>query len=166
MVDESNENYLETLNDELSLALGQAIWTFAKAEAITYEYINALSKDNLNELLGRQTFNARVDLVLKLILRIENLDNEKTKAQAAINKLKSLINRRNMIAHNPWLIWVDLEQEVFMTEIHDASKPMDKQNTDKTLNLEKIKQFTQETQEIVLELKQALTPLAEVVRGF
>lgn len=166
MTEEQSENYLETLGDELSLALGRAIWTFAKIEALTYEYIKALSKDNLNDLLGRQTFKARMDLIKKLIVRIKNLDTEKTQALSVINKLDSLLKRRNMIAHNPWLIWIDLEQEVFMTEIHDASKPMDKQDVKETLNLEKIKQFTEETQEIVLELKRALAPLAKAVRGF
>ena len=166
MPEEHNGNYLETLSDELSLALGRAIWTFAKIEALTYEYIKELSKDSLNDLLGRQTFKSRMDLVKKLIERIENLDTEKAQALSVINKLDSLLKRRNMIAHNPWLIWIDLEQEIFMTEIHDASKPMDKQNTKETLNLEKIKQFTIETQEIVLELKLALAPLAKAVRGF
>jgi hypothetical protein len=166
MAEEHNENYLETLSDELSLALGRAIWTFAKIEALTYEYIKVLSKDNLNDLLGRQAFKSRMELVKKLIERIKNLDTEKAQALSVINKLDSLLKRRNMIAHNPWLIWIDLEQEIFMTEIHDASKPMDKQNAKETLNLEKIKQFTIETQEIVLELKRALAPLAQAVRGF
>ncbi len=166
MAEEHNENYLETLSDELSLALGRAIWTFAKIEALTYEYIKELSKDSLNDLLGRQTFKSRMDLVKKLIERIENLDAEKAQALSVINKLDSLLKRRNMIAHNPWLIWIDLEQEIFMTEIHDASKPMDKQNAKETLNLEKINQFTIETQEIVLELKRALAPLTKAVRGF
>jgi len=56
MAEEQNENYLETLSDELSLALRRAIWTFSKIEALTYEFIKVLSKDNLNDLLGRQTF--------------------------------------------------------------------------------------------------------------
>ena len=140
--------------------------TFAKIESLTYEYIKALSKDNLNNLLGRQTFKSRMDLVRKLIERIQNFDNEKTQALSVINKLDSLMKRRNMIAHNPWLIWKDLVQEIFMTEIHDASKSMDKQNAKETLNLEKIKQFAEETRIIVSELKSALAPLTKAVRGF
>jgi len=107
-----------------------------------------------------------MDLVRKLIERIQNVDNEKVQALSVINKLDSLLKRRNMIAHNPWLIWIDLGQEILMTEIHDASKSMDKQIAKETLNLEKIKQFTEETQIIVSELKSALASLTKIVRGF
>ncbi|MGZ8262445.1 MAG: hypothetical protein ACXWTU_05715, partial [Methylotenera sp.] len=60
MGETQNQNYLEELSDELSIALGKAIWTFAKIEAVTYDYIKKLSKDDLNSLLGNQPISSRI----------------------------------------------------------------------------------------------------------
>jgi|GEM_PF-3824305 len=150
-----NQHYLEELSDELSIALGKAIWTFAKIEALTFDYINKLSREDLNTLIGYQNISGRIKLIKKLIERIKGMEAEKAKALSVINCVESLINDRNTIAHNPWLIWIDFEQNDFVTEIHNASKSMQK------LNLNDVNAFTAKAEGLILNLRSALPPLAK-----
>jgi hypothetical protein len=71
METEDEKNYLETLSDALALKLGHAIWSFARIEWLTYEYIEVLANDDLLSLVGDQNFGQRIGILKKLVLRTE-----------------------------------------------------------------------------------------------
>jgi hypothetical protein len=150
----NSQDYLEELSDELSMALGKAIWTFAKIEALTFEYIKKLSRDDLNSLLDNPSISSRIKLIRKLIDRIKGFDIEKAQALVVIKEIETLLKDRNTIAHNPWLIWIDLELNDFVTEIHNPSKATHK------LNLNSVNAFTDKAGSLVLKLRSALIPLS------
>ena len=161
MAEKYNENYLETLSDELSLALGKAVWAFARIEKQMFEYMKQLSKDDLPNLIGYQPINKRIEIINKLIDKIEDLEVEKQEALYNIKQIIELSNSRNQIAHCPWVIWIDLEEEVFKTEIRDL------QNTNKApIDEKKIKVFTENAEKLASNLEISLIPLAKAVRGF
>ena len=146
-------HYLEVLGDELALALGQAIWAFARIEWLTYECLRRLSRDELDILVGDLGFSAKIKLVKGLV--------EKTKASrilkdgiiACLGSADALAKERNIIVHNPWSIWIDLDREEFMTEIQKYS------NRDKKINLESVVGFTAKAQEVAASLDAALNAL-------
>ena len=154
-------HHLEELNNELSLALGKAVWAFAMIEKLMFEYMKQLSRDDLPDLIGYQSISKRIEIIKKLINRIEGLDSEKQQALNRIAQIQELSNSRNQIAHWPWLIWIDLEERVFKTEIQDL------QNKNKApIDKKKIKEFTEKAGELASDLEIALIPLAKAVRGF
>ena len=154
-------HYLDVLTDELSLKLGQAVWAFARIEKLLFDYTKQLSKeDDLNDLLGYQPIKKRIEIIKKLINAIENLNSEKQEALACLDRVFKLSKDRNQIAHNPWSIWVDLEERVFKTEIHDP------QNKSQPINKQKITKFTKDAEELAFQLKNSLIPLTKTVRGF
>ena len=67
------KHYLETLSEELSLALGEAVWAFAKIEWITYRYLKALSNDQLDVLMNGFAFRSRADTIRNLGLKLKNI---------------------------------------------------------------------------------------------
>lgn len=150
----NSQNYLEELSDELSMALGKAIWTFAKIEALTFEYIKKLSRDDLNSLLDNPSISSQIKLIIKLIDRIKGFDIEKAQALVVIKEIEALLKDRNTIAHNPWLIWIDFELNDFVTEIHNPSKATHKPN------LNSVNAFTVKAGNLVLKLRSALIPLS------
>ena len=154
------KHYLEKLSEELSLALGEAVWAFGKIETLTYKYIKKLSKDDLIDLFGHQSIGKRIDLIKKLINRINGLDKEKAEAISSLNKVTQFISDRNTLAHNPWLIWIDFELNDFVTEIQNVSNPSQK------LNLEGVKKFTVDVQELTQELRANLNTIVKASRGF
>lgn len=145
-------NYLDDLSDELALALGQAVWAFARIEWLTYEYMKTLSTDSLDELMGDQFFKSRVRLIRQLVDRVGS-KNAKVTAIAAIDHAERLADRRNILVHNPWQIWVDLERRNFMTEIQKYNK------RERKLDLSAVKQFTKEAMQAAQDLQSALSAL-------
>ena len=155
------KHYLDELTDELSLKLGQAVWAFARIEKLLFDYTKQLSKeDDLNDLLGYQPIKKRIEIIKKLINSTKNLNSEKQEALACLDKVFKLSKEGNQIAHNPWSIWVDLEDRALKTEIQDA------QNKSQPINKQKITKFTKDAQELAPQLKNSLIPLAKAVRGF
>lgn len=151
---EEERHYLEVLGDELSLAVGQAIWAFTRIEWLTYEYLKRFSRDELDVLMGDQLFRARTKVVRKLILRSEKTQAEKDQAIDWINQAEQLAEQRNTIVHNPWQIWVDFDRRDFMTEIQRYAK------RDTKLDLAQVRAFTERAQEIASGLKDSLNALA------
>jgi hypothetical protein len=156
---EQEKHYLEILGDELSLALGKAVWAFARIEWLTYEYMKKLSSDSLDMLMGDQMFKARIKLVKHLVLRIEGLEVEKIRAVACIDRAEKLADQRNTIVHNPWQIWIDFDREDFVTEIQKYTK------REKKLDLTAVRSFTESAQQTASDLQDALGTLTRLARG-
>ena len=157
----TNQHHLEELSDELSLALGEAVWAFARIEKLIFEYIEKLARDDLNDLIGYQPITKRIEIIKKLIIRIEGLGNEKKHALSNLEKALKLSKSRNKIAHNPWLIWVDLDKKIIKTEIHEIH------NKDSVpIDLIKMRKFTADAERVASDLKDSLIPLVKAVRGF
>jgi hypothetical protein len=146
-------DYLDSLGDELALALGRAVWAFARIEWLTYEYMRALSDDSLDELMGDQLFRARIRLTRQLVERLEGKASEKAAAVAAIEQAERLADRRNTLVHNPWQIWIDLERKDFLTEIQKYNR------REKKLDLSAVKAFTDEATQTASALQVALGAL-------
>ncbi|MFP3554027.1 hypothetical protein SB861_25460 [Paraburkholderia sp. SIMBA_049] len=154
MEDGTNKiKYLEDMRAELAQALGEAIWAFAMVERLTYGYMKKLSSDRLDELMGGQQFNARIQLMKRLVGRLEGQKEEKERTLRYINKAEQLAGRRNLLAHNPWQIWIDFDESKFKTEI--------KKVTDETkrLDLNMVREFREEAAEVASMLEHMLGEL-------
>lgn len=150
---EGEPHYLETLYQELSLALGDAVWAFARIEWLTYEYVGALSTDRLDELVGDISFRSRTSILRRLVERRDSPEPHKKRALGLIDDAEKLSEKRNIIVHNPWRIWVDLDAREFMTEIQRYSK------RDKKLNLKELREFVERATSLEARLKEALSAL-------
>lgn len=146
-------HFLETLYRDLALALGNAVWAFARIEWLTYESLRRLSPGRVDELVGDVNFVPRVAILRRMVERKEASPGKKARAIAAINAAAQLSEQRNIIVHNPWQIWIDLDAEKFMTEIQKYTKP------EKTVDLLKLKAFIESCGRAEVELKAALNAL-------
>ena len=117
MAADAEPHYLEVLYKDLALALGNAVWAFARIEWLTYEYLRHLSADHLDELVGDVSYRARTSILRRIVERSDANAEKKETALAAIKQAEGLAEKRNIIVHNPWRIWVDLDAKDFMTEI-------------------------------------------------
>ena len=152
MTDE-DPHFLETLYRDLALALGDAVWAFARIEWLTYEGLKRLSRDHLEKLVGDLNFRPRTAIIRRIVERLNTAPEKKVRALAAIQVVDDLSVRRNVIVHNPWQIWVDLEANDFMTEIQKYSQP------DKRVNLDELKSFAKMCAAAETELRKALYAL-------
>ena len=149
----SEPHYLEELYKELALALGDAVWAFARIEWLTYEYIGRLSADRVDELVGDLNFRPRTSILKKIVDRSDTSIDKKERALAAINEAEKLADKRNIIVHNPWRIWIDIDAKEFMTEIQKYS------NRNKKIDLKELQQFVASAGSIETELKESLNAL-------
>lgn len=144
---------METLYRDLALELGDAVWAFAKVEWLTYEYLGYLSEEGLDELLGDIGFRGRTAILRRLVARRAKSQEEKDRAIRAILEVEKLSDERNVIVHNPWKIWVDLDKKEFMTEIQKYS------NREKKVNLGDLRAFTDRATVAEINLREALHAL-------
>jgi len=150
---EEERHYLEVLGDELSLAVGQAIWAFARIEWLTYEYLKRLSRDELDVLMADQLFRVRAKVMRRLVERLEKANDKKDQALGWISQAEQLSDQRNTIVHNPWQIWIDFDRRDFMTEIQRYAKQH------KKLDLAQVRAFTERAQQVASGLKESLAAL-------
>ena len=149
----SPPGFLETLHKDLALALGDAVWAFARIEWAVHEYLRRLSADRLDELLGDLNFRPRTTILRRLVERSKAVEPVKAKAISTIGRAESLADRRNLIVHNPWRIWIDLNASEFMTEIQKYSNPS------KKIDLNALVQFAEECGQVEQALKESLSAL-------
>ena len=145
---------LEELHNQLSLALGEAIWAFSKVESLTYDYLRVLSTEPLHELMDGQSFASRCKLAERLVSRIEGREAEKVRALAALKRALSLANNRNRIAHNPWRIWIDFCKRDLQAGIFHSVRQGDVEVTP-----EFVRKFATDAQGAATELDDALRAL-------
>ena len=148
--------HLESLSDDLSLALGRAVWAFSVIESATFDYLKQLSTEPLHELMVDQLFKSRLSLALKLVERIDGFPEEKAQAQRFLNRAEELAKTRNAIAHNPWRIWADFELRELRADIQPPRANA------KVHTLETVRQFTVEAEATSLGLSDALRSLPHV----
>jgi len=146
-------HFLETLYKELALALGDAVWAFARIEWVTYTCLRRLSKDHLDELVGGLNFRDRTTILRRLVDARKLTPQQKDRAHAAIKAAEDLSEKRNIIVHNPWQIWVDLDSEQLMMQIEKYSR------REKTVDLEKLREFTKLAGQVEAELKESIYAL-------
>jgi hypothetical protein len=151
--DSETPHFLETLHKDLALALGDAIWAFARIEWQTYERLRIHSRDGLDDLLGDIGFRQRTAILQRLIERGKPDTNKLKRVVSAIAAVEKLSARRNIIAHNPWRIWIDLDAEKFMMNIQKYTQP------GKTFDLAELKRFTEDCGTAEAELRDALNAL-------
>lgn len=144
---------LETLYRDLALELGNAVWAFARIEWLTYEKLGRLSPGRVDELVGDVNFRPRVAILRRMVERKTSASDKKARALAAIKAAETLSEERNIIVHNPWQIWINLDAEKFMTEIQKYTKP------EKAVDLDKLKVFTENCGKAEVELREALNAL-------
>ncbi|MGN6141760.1 MAG: hypothetical protein ACTHNV_22925 [Ralstonia sp.] len=128
-------HYLDTLTAELAQALGEAVWAFSMVEKLTYRYLKTLSSEPLHVLMADQPFASRIRLIRHLVDRLKGQDDAKAIAAQCLNEAEKLARIRNVLAHNPWSIWVDLDRSEFMTEIQKVT------DENKTLDLVQVREF-------------------------
>jgi len=146
-------HYLETLYKDLALTLGDAVWAFARIEWLVSEHLGRLSADHVDELVGDMNFKPRAKVLRRLVERRETDAGRRDRALSAIQAADALSDRRNIIVHNPWRIWVDLDAKEFMTEIQRYS------NREKKVNLDDLRNFAADAGIVEAELREALSAL-------
>lgn len=153
MEEREPQGAIESLSDDLALALGRAIWAFSVVESATFDYMQQLSREPLHELMNDQLFRARVKLVRRLIQRIDGFAKEKANATLLLERAEKLAETRNAIAHNPWRIWADFEVRELRANIQPPRANA------KAHTLESIEGFTAEAQDVSVGLFSALASL-------
>lgn len=104
-------------------------------EKLTYRYLKTLSSEPLHVLMADQPFASRIRLIRHLVDRLKGQDDAKAIAAQCLNEAEKLARIRNVLAHNPWSIWVDLDRSEFMTEIQKVT------DENKTLDLVQVREF-------------------------
>jgi Arc/MetJ-type ribon-helix-helix transcriptional regulator len=150
---DSEPHYLEVLYRDLALALGDAVWAFARIEWLVYEYLGRLSKDHIDELVGEVAFRSRCSILRRLVDRRATTPESKERALRAVQKAEGLAERRNIIVHNPWSVWIDLNAKEFMTEIQKYS------NRSSKVDLNELRRFTDSAADVEQELRESLRAL-------
>ncbi len=146
-------HYLETLTAELAQALGEAVWAFSMVEKLTYRYLKALSSEPLHVLMADQPFASRIRLIRHLVDRLKGQEDTKAIATQCLDTAEKLARTRNMLAHNPWSIWVDLDTAEFMTEIQKIT------DENKTLDLAEVRDFRDAARGLASDFEYALGEL-------
>lgn len=149
----ASNHYLETLYHDLAVTLGDAVWAFAKIEWLTYEALGQMSADQLDELIGDVAFRGRTGMLRRLVERKKASADAKSRVLAAISDVEELATQRNVIVHNPWKVWVDLDKEKFMTEIQKYSNPS------KKFDLSQLRRFVDEATIAEVNLRESLRAL-------
>jgi hypothetical protein len=145
--------FLETLYRDLALALGDAVWAFARLEWLTYKMIRSLSDDRVDELIGDLNFRGRISILRRLIDRRVKDEGRGSAIRNLLKEAERLSEKRNVIVHNPWEIWIDLDAEEFMTEIQRYS------DRTKKVDLGQLRDFTKSAGDLENRLKEALREL-------
>ena len=118
--------------------------------------MRCLSTDHVDELVGEVAFRARCSILRRLVERRAQDAETKQQALSAIQKIEKLAEQRNIIVHNPWSIWIDLDTNEFVTEIQKHS------NSESNVNLGAIRHFAAAAAVAENELKEALNALSSL----
>ncbi|MEM5317254.1 hypothetical protein [Paraburkholderia sp. JHI869] len=146
--------YLQQLHTDLATLLGEAIWAFALVERETYRYMKKLSSDTLDILMADQSIPVRIRVIKHLIERAEGTETMKQCAFKCIKRVHTLAETRNHIAHNPFSTWVDLDAEVFVSEIEKVT------DNRQILSLEQLEEFARNAHTLASEMADALSDLS------
>jgi hypothetical protein len=144
---------LEELVDELSLALGEAVWAFARIERTTYSYLKALSTDSLDVLMAGVMLRGRLQVMEHLIARANGKDSMRQLALKCVDRIDKLSNKRNLFVHNPWMTSIDLDRNTFVSEIEKIT------DDTKRMSLAELRQFTIDCTQLNEDLHNALSEL-------
>jgi len=98
-------------------------------------------------------FRPRANILKRLIERRGPAKAQLDRALSALGSAEALADRRNIIVHNPWRIWVDLDAKEFTTEIQKYS------NRNRKINLDDLRQFATDAAAAEKELREALSAL-------
>jgi len=146
------ESYLESLHRDLALAIGNAIWGFAKIEwAVTASLGRA--GGNLDHILAELSFRQRTSILKKILPELGLNPETQTAIADCINHFERLSERRNLIAHNPWMIWLDSDAREIMTEIQHYTQQK------KKLDLTSLRNFSTECAEALRRFESAANAL-------
>ncbi|MFT3849333.1 MAG: hypothetical protein QM739_11880 [Propionivibrio sp.] len=143
------------LTDELSLALGRAVWSFSVIEQMTYEYMRTFSSESLDTVMADQVFSSRAKLAARLVEKLDGPEDEKRRAIHCLEEASVLASTRNVIAHNPWRIWMDGRRTDFRSEIGKYSR------REKKFDLGALMLFTERTQKLASDLEESLGALRQ-----
>lgn len=151
-MDTEEPHFLDTLHRDLALALGQAIWAFARLEWLTCKWIGHLTRNGVDELVVDLGFEVRAKM-LKRWLRQHTDQTKQAEVEAIatlLNQGSKLAERRNVIVHNPWSVWIDFDANDFKMAIE---KYGDKENK---VNLDELREFTKACGDLEQQLRTAL----------
>ena len=83
-------------------AIGKLVINFTSVEFLSFVWIDTLGRDPLlHEVALERPFAARLDLINRLIDRIEVPDEAKDAAKSAWAEAKKISELRNQVVHNP-----------------------------------------------------------------
>lgn len=149
----SEKHFLEQLGQELTEKLGDAIWSFAKIERLTYEYLRVLGGQEALVLAGHQNFVPRLNALKRLIEVKELKADASARVLELLAQAETLAKKRNAIAHNPWQIYIDLERMDFVSEI------IKYMNQEERIDRAGLEAFTKESDKVGKDLESLLNEI-------
>lgn len=149
----SEKHFLEQLGQELTEKLGDAIWSFAKIERLTYEYLRVLGGQESLVLAGHQNFVPRLNALKRLIEVKELKADASARVLELLAQAETLAKKRNAIAHNPWQIYIDLERMDFVSEI------IKYMNQEERIDRAGLEAFTKESDKVGKDLESLLNEI-------
>ena len=63
--------------------------------------------ESLDVVMADQVFASRIKLAVRLVEKLEGPEDAKRRAIRCLEEAANLAHTRNVIAHNPWRIWMD-----------------------------------------------------------
>lgn len=131
---------------EWQALVGKAILRFGDIELISLRCLAHIPTDKIAESAARLDFSRRVDILIEILEGRPALTPPLAALLGGFKRAKVLARTRNLIAHNPVMldIYVNPHTEDIYTEHTIASA----RSTGQTLNLEQLKEFAAEVEDI------------------
>lgn len=108
-----NEEFLENLSDELYVCIGRAMHTWAKLELQLYDYLRDVGP---SEKVYKRLFKAHKSIPDRCALLLSFVEknyqvhsNFFNELEGTLSDIEKLAEKRNKIAHNPVLFWIEEE---------------------------------------------------------
>jgi hypothetical protein len=97
---------LVDLDHKWATAIGRMFVAFGSIESCTYECIDAFAEESIAKYLKGMPLAKRVEVLVDLVNSKELEHENKSDFLSNLEKIRKLLEKRNLIAHNPLVLQV------------------------------------------------------------
>lgn len=130
--------------------VGKAIIRFGEIEIISLKCLAYFSRDRIGVSLAKLNFASRADILIELLQGRENIGPDAQGLLEAFQRARTLAETRNLIAHNPVMLDLYINQE--STESRADYSITSARSGSKTLDLPGLKEFSAEVDDLATTL--------------
>jgi hypothetical protein len=153
-------------HEEWEALVGKALLRFGDIEYVSLRCLSHIPKDRIANSAGRLPFASRADLIIEMLEARSDRSADLERVLGCIRRAKTLAKRRNLIAHNPLMLSLYInEDETEHTAEYSISSA---RSGAETMDLASLKEFAAEVEDVSSELWMAymrLTDSSEVLFG-